>query len=266
MRTSLLRHIPVVDENRRVIGLRTIEEFVTPTQQPNWVVVMAGGQGTRLRPLTGDCPKPMLPLGDRPLLEHTIENLKGMGFERFFIAVNYMADVIISHFKDGSKFGVDIRYLHEETALGTAGALSLLPERPDAPFIVMNGDIVTKLHFPSMLDFHNEHGAAGTIGVREYETQVPYGVIEIDRMTISSIREKPTQRHIISGGVYVLSPQALDAVPRNIRYDMPQLFQDMQKFQMQTIPFFIREYWIDIGRIDDLTRAQTDFRQIFIDE
>lgn len=266
MREKVLRHIPVVDAEGKVTALRTLEEFIQPPVRDNWVVIMAGGEGVRLRPLTEACPKPMLKLGDKPLLEVILGNLRSSGLRKFVIAVNYMASMIIDHFGDGSKFGIEIRYVHEDGPLGTAGPLSILPAVPDAPFIVMNGDILTKLHLPDMLDFHLDHGAAATMGVREYEQQVPYGVINVANQQIASIAEKPVQRHLISGGLYVFSPSVLELVPRNQRYDMPTLFNDLAGKGMTALPYLVQDYWLDIGQMDDLARAQRDVRSMFPDE
>jgi len=266
MREKAIRHVPVIDRDRRVIELRTIEDYLRPAPRPNTVVILAGGEGVRLRPLTEKCPKPMLPLGKQPILEVIIERLKQLGFCRILISVNYRADMITNHFNDGADFGLDIRYLREDKPLGTAGPLSLLPEVPREPILVMNGDIVTKLNFSSMIDFHAEHGSAATMAVREYDVQIPYGVINIDDMTISSVQEKPVQRHLVSGGIYVFSPEVLSLVPRNTRYDMPDLFNELKARNLSAAPFFVREYWLDIGRLDDLNQARMDFHDLFPNE
>jgi dTDP-glucose pyrophosphorylase len=266
MREKVLRHIPVVDAEGKVTALRTLEEFIQPPVRDNWVVIMAGGEGVRLRPLTEACPKPMLKLGDKPLLEVMLGNLRNSGLRQIVISVNYMASMITDYFGDGSKFDVDIRYVREDGPLGTAGPLSMLPEVPDAPFIVVNGDILTKLHLPDMLEFHLDHGAAATMGVREYEQQVPYGVINVANQQIASIAEKPIQRHLISGGLYVFSPDVLTLIPRNQRYDMPTLFNDLAGRGMTALPYLVQDYWLDIGQIEDLARARQDVRSMFPDE
>jgi dTDP-glucose pyrophosphorylase len=266
MQSKMLRDLPVLDNDGRVVALRSLEEFKQPVPHDNWVVLMAGGQGVRLRPLTDDCPKPMLSLGRRPLLEVILDNFKKMGFSRFFVSVSYKAEMVMSHFGDGSKFSADIRYLREDTPLGTAGPLALLPEMPELPIVVMNGDILTKLNVPSMIDFHEEHDAVATMGVRSYETQVPYGVIDIDQLRITGIKEKPIQHHLISGGVYVLSPEALKLIPLDTHYDMPELFSDLCGRGMTAVPYIVREYWMDIGHIEDLGRARRDFETLFPDQ
>ena len=177
MRRDKLRHIPVVDSEGKVIGLETLEECLEFARRDNWVVIMAGGEGRRLRPLTNDVPKPMLPIGKKPILETIIDNFVACGFSRFFLSVNYRAEQIEQYFGDGSSRGIKIEYLRERNAMGTAGSLSLLPERPPQPIIVMNGDILTNVKFHEILNFHQEHDAIGTMCVREYRFQVPYGVV-----------------------------------------------------------------------------------------
>lgn len=263
MQERVLRHVPVVDHDGCVVGLRALEALVAPEPRENWVVILAGGEGRRLRPLTDTCPKPMLPLGEKPLLERTILNLKAAGFSHFYLAVNYMADTIIAHFGDGSAFGVEIRYLQEDLPLGTAGPLGLLPETPKAPIIVMNGDILTQVHFESMLDFHDEHNSIATMGVREHEVMVPYGVINVDEISITDIEEKPIQRYLISAGIYVLSPETARMVRPHVRLDMPDLFREVRRQSPRVVAYLIREYWIDIGHMDDLSRARHDYLHMF---
>lgn len=258
MQKLALRHIPVLDDAGRIVALRTLDEFIRPQPRDNWVVIMAGGMGQRLMPLTERCPKPMLKLGDRPLLEIIIERLIGQGFHRFYVAINYLGDQVKAHFKDGSSLGVEIHYLQEEAALGTAGALRLLPEAPKEPIVVVNGDILTSLDFRTMLAFHEEHRAVGTMGVREYEFQIPYGVVDISEQSITAIQEKPVKRHLINGGVYVLSPEALTLLPEGGRFDMPELFGLIHDLGLTAVAFPIREYWIDIGHADDLARASRE--------
>lgn len=258
MQKLALRHIPVLDDAGRIVALRTLDEFIRPQPRDNWVVIMAGGMGQRLMPLTERCPKPMLKLGDRPLLEIIIERLIGQGFHRFYVAINYLGDQVKAHFKDGSSLGVEIHYLQEEAALGTAGALRLLPEAPKEPIVVVNGDILTSLDFRTMLAFHEEHRAVGTMGVREYEFQIPYGVVDISEQSITAIQEKPVKRHLINGGVYVLSPEALALLPEGGRFDMPELFGLIHDRGLTAVAFPIREYWIDIGHADDLARASRE--------
>ncbi|GGG84536.1 nucleotidyltransferase family protein [Paenibacillus radicis (ex Gao et al. 2016)] len=261
MKHCHLKHIPVIDQHGRVVRLDLLDEIITSERCDNWVVLMAGGLGTRLGELTRDCPKPLLKVGSKPILEVILENFISNGFYRFIISVNYKAEMIIDYFGDGSKWGVEIVYVQETKRLGTAGALSLLPFVPDKPIIVMNGDLLTKINFQQLIDFHAETKASATMCVREYEFQVPYGVVKVDNFRLESIEEKPLQRFFISGGIYVISPDALQHIPSNTFYDMPTLFEKLLQSKAATSAFPIREYWIDIGRADDFERANIEYEE-----
>lgn len=263
MQRKQLHRIPIVDEQGRVVGIEFLEELIQPHLKENWVVLMAGGLGSRLRPLTNDCPKPMLKVGNKPLLETILENFIEYGFRHFYISVNYMAEMVKEYFGDGSRWGVEIRYLEEDQKLGTAGALSLLPDRPSAPLLVMNGDVLTKINFRQLLDFHAGHHSQATMCVREYDFQVPYGVVRIDNHRITGIDEKPVQRFFVNAGIYVLDPQALNAIPAGDYFDMPTLFEKLIAQGAETVVFPIREYWLDIGQLADYDRANGDFMQVF---
>lgn len=258
-----LHQLPVVDTHDRVVGLEVVDDFLNAPEREEWVVIMAGGLGSRLKELTRETPKPMLKVGSRPLLETIIRSYAEQGFRRFYLAVNYKAEQIEAHFGDGSSLGVDIRYLREEQRMGTAGALSLLPERPTTPFIVTNADLLTKEDYAQMMDRHVESGAQATMAVREYEMQVPFGVVRLHDGAIERIEEKPVQRFIVSAGIYALSPQALDLVPRDQFFDMPALFDAMLQARMATRVHQIDDYWLDIGRLPDFERANSDFHKLF---
>ncbi len=263
MRQNICRHIPLVDENNRVMTLETLDELVEYQQHDNWVMILAGGLGRRLSPLTNDCPKPMLPMGGKPILDVIIEGLKNQGFSRFFISVNYLGHIIQDYFGDGSKFGVNIEYILEDYELGTGGPLSLLPEKPTQPMIVMNGDILTKVNFSHLLNFHSEYTSSATICVRDHVVEIPFGVIKHENHTITSIVEKPLHKFMVNAGIYVLNPEAISIVPEGKYYDMPTLFEDMLEANLQTTVFPISEYWLDIGQIDDLNRAKEEFTDGF---
>jgi dTDP-glucose pyrophosphorylase len=263
MKRKMLHHMPLIDEAGCVVGLVTLDELINPQIKTNRVVLMAGGLGSRLRPLTNECPKPMLKVGGKPLLETILENFIEHGFSHFYIAVNYMAEVIKSYFGDGSKWGVDISYLDEDQRLGTAGALSLLPEKPTDPLIVMNGDLLTKVNFSQLLGFHIEHNAQATMCVREYDFQVPYGVVKIDKHRIIGIDEKPTQRFFVNAGIYVLEPSTLDLIFPNTFFDMPSMFEILIEKQKETAVFPVREYWLDIGHMADFDRANGEYMAVF---
>lgn len=259
MRRKVLHHIPLVNDARQVVELATLDELVGLGDRPNRVVLMAGGLGTRLRPLTDNCPKPMLPINGKPILERIIESFAEQGFRHFFLSVNYLAEQIQSYFGDGSSHGVEIQYLQEGRRLGTAGALSLLPDLPDEPLIVMNADLLTRVRFDQMIKFHDDHFAAATMAVREYDFQVPYGVVNLDGATIKSIDEKPVQRFFVNAGIYTLSPESLEHIPGDAFFDMPALFDKLLSAGKTTTAYPLREYWMDIGHIDEFERAQREW-------
>lgn len=263
MKLKTFRQIPIVDENGRVVGVQMLDELIQPKQQDNWVVLMAGGLGTRLAPLTDACPKPMLRVGGKPLLETIIETFRDQGFRRFFISVNYKAEMIMEHFRDGADWGVTIEYLRERDRLGTAGSLSLLPERPRTPFFVMNADLLTTINFRQMLDFHQERQAIATMGVREYTFQVPYGVVRIDGHRLLGIDEKPQHQFFVNSGIYLLGPEALDEIPAEVPFQMPELFERLIARGDRTLVFPIREYWLDVGRLEDFNRANGEYGDVF---
>lgn len=263
MRIWSIRHLPLVDDAGRIVGLTTLAEQFSPRAVDNRVVLMAGGLGSRLAPLTDNCPKPMLKVGEKPLLETIIENFAAQGFRHFSITLNYLADMICDHFGDGSKWGVEIDYVRETTRLGTAGALSLLPEKPSQPIIVMNADLLTKVSFQEMLEFHAGQNALATMGVREYEYQIPYGVVNTTGHDIIDVEEKPTSRYFVNGGLYILSPEAIDLIPREVFFDMPSLFSILINDGKKTCAFPVREYWLDIGHVSDFERANIEYLKHF---
>jgi len=258
-----LHQIPTVDDEGRLAGLEVVEALLQSQHFSNQVVIMAGGLGTRLRPMTNDCPKPMLKVGGRPILETLLQNLKEQGFYRIYLSVNYMADLIMDYFGDGSAFGVEIKYLREEKRLGTAGALSLLPEPPTEPLVVMNGDLLTKVNFQYLFDFHKQHKAVATMCVREYDFQVPYGVVKVDQHRMVNIEEKPVHKFFVNAGIYVLNPQVINVIPKNNYCDMPAVFEQLAQEEHDCAAFPIREYWLDIGRMDDFDRASGEFGEVF---
>ncbi|TKI58591.1 CBS domain-containing protein [Brevibacillus antibioticus] len=263
MKIKQIHQIPIVDEDGKIVQVEMLNDLLRPTKKDNWVVLMAGGLGTRLYPLTHDCPKPLLKVGNKPLLETILQSFIEQGFHKFYISVNYKAEMIQDYFGDGSQWGVTIHYLQEKESLGTAGALSLLPELPKDPFFVMNGDLLTKVNFDQLLDFHKTYQAQATMCVREYDHQIPYGVVTLEKQKLVAMEEKPTQRFFVNAGIYVLSPGALKNIPHNRYLDMPSLFEQLMKEEQQTIAFPIREYWLDIGRMADFERANMEFAEVF---
>lgn len=258
-----VQYIPILDENDKVIGIEKIDSLKASRHYDNVVVLMAGGLGTRLRPLTENTPKPMLKVGDKPILQTIIENFARYGFTHIIISVNYLADQIMEFFGDGTAFGVTIEYVKEEKRLGTAGALDLMRDRLQKPFFVMNGDLLTNMNFESMLQKHLDQNAVATMGVREYDFQVPYGVVNVNNGQISSIEEKPIHTFFVSAGIYLLSPEALEDVPSDEFFDMPTLFDTLIKENKSTVPFSIRGYWMDIGRLSDYERANDEYSGVF---
>lgn len=263
MRRHGLHQIPIVDSDGVVVGLEVVDDFLAVPARENWVVIMAGGLGTRLQELTQGIPKPMLRVGSRPVLETIVHGYAARGFRRFYFAVNYKAEQIEAWFGNGETLGLEIRYLREQKRLGTAGALSLLPERPSLPLVVTNADLLTKEDFGHMVDQHVEHGADGTMAVRDYEIQVPFGVVRHAEGWIESIEEKPVQRFVISAGMYVLSPNAVDLVPHDSYFDMPDLFKVIGREGLKARCHYVNGYWLDIGRVSDYERANLEFSEVF---
>ena len=252
--------MPVLDAEGRVVQLFLLEEINQPMFFSNWVVLMAGGYGKRLRPLTDICPKPMLLVGGKPILEIILEQCIEACFRKFFISVNYLKQQIIEHFGNGSQWQVDILYIEEDEPLGTAGALGLLPERPDKPILVMNGDVLTRLNYAKLFLFHQEYSASATICVREYKTTIPYGVVITEGAQVLSIDEKPELSHKINTGVYVFNPDLLELLHPNQHCDMPQLLIRVMKQQLSVIAFPIHEYWLDVGQKEMLSQANGDWK------
>lgn len=263
MEQKLIRQIPLLDAKGRIAGLELLDDLHRLKVRENWVVLMVGGLGTRLHPLTQDCPKPLLKVGEKPILETILENFIEHGFRNFYFSVNYQDKMIRDHFKDGSAWGVRIHYLHENVKLGTAGALSLLPPDPQDPVLVMNGDLLTKVNFRQLLDFHHEQNAAGTMCIREYDFQVPYGVVSTQKNMVRGIDEKPVHRFFVNAGIYVLEPETFKFLKKKKHADMPAFLEKLMAKKMKISAFPIREYWIDIGRMDDLERANGEFASVF---
>lgn len=259
MRERRVRHIPLVDDSQRVVDMVQLSDLISESSTSLGVsaVVMAGGYGARLRPLTNEIPKPMLPLGDKPLVEHTIDNLRRSGVQQVYLATHYKPEAFSNHFGDGTGFGVQIDYIHEEQPRGTAGVLATLPKGDD-PLLVVNGDIVTDVSYGAMLRFHQESGAEMTVGVRQYEFSVPYGVMEMEGVSIFGVKEKPTHKFFVNAGIYLLERSAAEHVPQGCSFDMPQLIERLVALGKPVIGFPISEYWLDIGRLSDYEQARSD--------
>lgn len=262
MRQLVLHQMPALDDRGRVVDLKIIDDLLVPEQQENWVVIMAGGLGSRLKELTRDTPKPMLAVGNRPILETIVSRFVEQGYRNIWLAVNYHADQIESYFGNGAKFGAHIRYLREDMRLGTAGALSLLPA-PEAPILVSNADLLTKADYAELLRSHIVANAVATMAVREHEVRIPYGVVRTHNGMIEALEEKPIHRVIVNAGIYALSPAAVGRIPKKKFFDMPELFSDLIKNGLVTRCHHIDDYWLDIGRHEDLQQAHIDFPDIF---
>jgi dTDP-glucose pyrophosphorylase len=259
MNQRAIRQIPLLDEEGRVVDLALLSDLVKEYEAPLTAVVMAGGYGTRLRPLTDEIPKPMLPVGDRPLMELIIEQLRKSGIQRVNITTHYLAEKIKEHFADGRDFGVEIDYMDEERPLGTAGALGLM-EAIDEPLLVMNGDILTRVDFRAMLNYHREHDADITIGVRQYDLEVPYGVVECEGPRVHQLREKPRYSFLVNAGIYLLEPSVQRYIPNGQRFDMTDLIDRLLEDERTVVSFPIVEYWLDIGEHIDYEQAQEDLK------
>lgn len=260
MRANVYSAIPIVDAARRVVGLHLLNELIAPQARGNVMVIMAGGRGARLHPLTENCPKPLLPVGGKPMLEHIIDRAKGEGITRFVIAVHYLGHMIEEYFGNGEKFGVEIDYVREQSPLGTAGALTLLKKLPAGPLLVTNGDVLADIRYAELLDFHTDHSAVATMAVRLHEWQHPFGVVQTRGVDIVGFEEKPVMRSHINAGIYVLDPAALKSLALNEHCDMPSLFARLQAQGDRTIVYPMHEPWLDAGHAEDLERAEARHR------
>lgn len=260
IRERNVRYIPVVDNDGRLTGLYDGSSNPTSDELKVPIVLMAGGLGRRLMPLTADCPKPLLPLVDKPILEHIIVKFRDQGYKRFYISINYLGHMIEDYFGTGKNWGVEISYLRENMRLGTGGALDLLPTNMAFPFLVMNGDLITEMDFDEIVRNHLESGAAATMCVREYMTAVPFGVVKFHGNAYLEVEEKPTYTHHINAGIYCLSKDALESIPSGEFYDMPTLFQDLTTKQHPCGVHVMRDSWIDIGNPREYESAQSRFR------
>jgi len=260
--TKHIYQIPVVDKKGKVKELYIIDEILKSKTKLNKVVIMAGGKGIRLRPLTKNTPKPMLKVGGKPILETIIKNFKDCGYKDLIICVNYKSHIIKDYFGNGDKFGVNIEYVEEKKMMGTAGALSLIKEKLTEPFFIINGDLVTNLDFEKMLDFHKKHNSIATMGVKKYVINSPYGEVNLVDENISSINEKPTHKFFANAGIYILNPECIDLVPKKL-YDMTSLFKKIISNKKKTISFPLEEYWKDIGRFSDYEKANKEFLKKF---
>lgn len=257
---NVLRQLPILDDDGKVVDLVMLDDL-TPTQNLQLqAVIMAGGLGTRLRPLTEDLPKPMLPVGGKPLMELVIEQLRQVGIRRVNIATHYKPEKISDHFGDGSAYGVELKYVNEDKPLGTGGALGLI-DAPTEPILVINGDIMTQIDFRAMLAYHQEHRAIMTVAVRQYDITIPYGVIECEGPLVRALKEKPQMRLLVNAGIYLLEPKVYEFIPYGEHFNMTDLIQWLLDANHIVASFPIIEYWLDIGHLADYEKAQNDVKQ-----
>jgi dTDP-glucose pyrophosphorylase len=255
--------IPVIDKDNKVIDILLLDELLKPKRYSNRVVLMVGGLGTRLKPLTKTTPKPMLHVGSKPILQIIVENFVRYGFTNITMCVGYKSNIIQDYFGDGRAFGAIIDYVVEKKRMGTAGALSLLKNKPQEVFFVMNGDLLTNVNFESMLEYHISHNTIATMAVRSFTYHVPYGVVQQKGSLIKEIEEKPSYNYFVNAGIYILDPSCLDFIPKNIFYDMPTLFNELIQKHYKTVSFPLNEYWLDIGHINDYKQANDDYELYF---
>lgn len=256
MKKKFINQIPILDKSGKILEVINMRDLIeVPDKHDNPVLIMAGGIGSRLRPFTENCPKPMLTIGDKPLLEILLDQLIENGFSDFYLSVNYLKEQIINYFEDGSKWNVNIQYLIEEKPLGTAGSISLLPKEIKKTFIVMNGDILTKFNLNQLLDFHYKNKSYTTICAREYEVSIPFGVLENEGIELKKIVEKPTYRNYVNAGLYAFDPTVLELLNKNEAKDMPNLINEIKELNKKVILCPIHEYWLDIGRQETLKKA-----------
>lgn len=261
MRQNSIRQIPLLNKKEQVVKLVTMDELLPSDELPLQAVIMAGGFGTRLRPLTEDLPKPMLKVGNRPVMEHIIGQLQQAGIRHVNVTTHYKSEKITDHFGNGEAFGVELNYVNEDQPLGTGGALGLIP-KPTEPMLVINGDILTQVDFKAMLTYHREHRAEMTVAVRVYDVQVPYGVIEMKGHHIAGVREKPQMRFFVNAGIYLLQPSVFKFIPHRQHFNMTDLIQKLVQKKKTVVSFPVHEYWLDIGQHADYLQAQKDASSI----
>ncbi len=257
MKEKSFGQLPVVNAEGKIIGLHLWDEIVSNPKRENVFIIMAGGKGTRLLPFTEDCPKPMVRVQEKPMMQHIIERGRAGGFKKYVVATHYLGSLIQDYFGDGSSLDVSIEYLTEREPLGTAGALRLLNENPSTHFIVSNGDVLSDINYGDILDFHIRNHADATMAVRLHEFQQPFGVINMNGIEILGVEEKPITYTHINAGIYVLNPDILNHLPESEAFDMTTLFSHLKKIKKRIIAYPMYESWLDVGRPDDLRLANS---------
>ncbi len=257
---NVVQQLPIVDDDNKVIDLILLHDLDTVRASGPRAVIMAGGLGTRLRPLTGDLPKPLLPVGERPIMDHILQQLHDGGIREVFVSTHYKGEMIEEHFGDGAAMGLDIQYVSENERYGTIGSLRMLREQLKEPFVVVNGDILTKLDFSAMASFHYQRRADMTVGIRRYDFDVPYGVTRVRDGWVHGLEEKPTVSLFINAGIYLINPDVIDIIPSGTPVDAPDLISELVAENRRVAAFPVLEYWMDIGRPGDYERANTDHK------
>lgn len=258
MKDKDILHLPITDKEKKIIDIYFANES-TAIQMKNTVLLMAGGFGKRLFPITAKIPKPMIKIGGKPILERIIENFKGYGFVNFEISTHYLPSKIKNYFKDGKKWNINISYINEDQPLGTAGSIALIKNKDSLPIILANGDIITDLNFEELLKFHNKHNAEITLVIKEYNVQVPYGVVETNNLSIKKIHEKPNQKFHINSGVYVINRSIIKNLKKNKALSMSDLINKSIKLRKKIMAFPIHEQWIDVGEYAQLDKARKNY-------
>jgi NDP-sugar pyrophosphorylase family protein len=261
MTTNQIKQLAVVDSDNKLIGVHLIEQILNLAPKENPILIMAGGFGKRMMPLTESVPKPMLKVAGKPILEHIILNAKSQGFKKFIISLHYLGKLIIDHFGDGSVLDISIEYIHEREPLGTAGALSLLDPLPKLPFIVTNGDILTDINYANLLHFHESNNAEATMTIKKYELQNPYGVVNTQGLEIISFEEKPIQISYVNAGIYAINPSNLKYLKSNQPCDMPDFFERIKNDERLIAAYPIHETWADVGKPTDLSKVNKDINE-----
>ena len=250
---------PLLDDKKRLVDVFYLRDLINRTKLPNRVILMAGGRGVRMGEITKTLPKPMVKVGDKPMIEHLVHSFKFLGFQKFTISVNYLKEQIIEHFEDGSRFGVEIDYIEETAPLGTAGSLSLLTQDLGHPAIVMNADVLTKIDFFSLIEFHNANKSFMTLAVKRDEYEIPFGVVSVEGMQVAMIEEKPTHQYFVNSGIYVIDPSLISRLEVGVRCDMPELIQRLISQNEKVLAYPVVEYWKDVGNVESLSEARQDW-------
>ena len=256
MSVNKVRQVPIVNDSGTFVGLHLWDEINEITERKNPFVIMCGGKGTRMQPFTETCPKPMLPVGGKPMLQQIIETAKSQGFANIVLSINYLGHQIENYFGNGDNFEVNISYLREDSPLGTAGALRLLDENIEESILVSNGDVISEIKFADILDFHTRHSATATMAIKTHEWQNPFGVVELDGLEIKNLKEKPISKSYINAGVYVLQPNLSQYFPDKDAFDMPEIFENLMADKQKVVAFPMHEPWLDVGRPNDLKEAK----------